>query len=154
MAGNIVIDAHAFKDFSRGLRIISPTIRKKMMTRIAVVGAAGARKMRADLPHPGSGAEKGVRFSQAGRGAMIIIGGNSRPQSYAYAFVVGQKGRGNAYKHPVFGNWSASQATIMPSKPDVFLKNWAEVHDEVAVEIAVAMEEALHEVATASETGA
>ena len=108
------------------------------------LGRAAATKMRKEMPHQDSGGGKGVRYSDSveSKGAAIVIGGEKSPQSYAYAFGVGQKGRVGSYKHPVFGKWSGSPKTNMPIS-DYVWRNWEELEPQLMAAQDAAVQETL-----------
>ena len=141
-------DGRDFAAFSKELRAQSPLLAKRMRSRIGKVGRAAATKMRAEVPHPQSGAGKGVRFSDSfsSKGAAIIIGGRNAPQSYAYAFGVGQRGLPGKYKHPVYGKWSGSPKTIMPIS-DYVVRGWEEVNTTLLLQIEEAVDETIQALA-------
>ena len=141
---SFAFDARDFAAFGKALRVQSPLLAKRMRSRIGKVGRAAATKMRAEVPHPQSGAGKGVRFSDSfsSKGAAIIIGGQHAPQSYAYAFGVGQRGMVGKYKHPVWGKWSGSPNTIMNSS-DFVLKGWEELSGGLQIEVEAAVQETI-----------
>ncbi len=120
-------NASGFADFAKDLRSTSPELRKRMRSAIGKAGRAAATKMRAEMPHQHSGGGAGVRFSDSfsSKGAAIVIGGQSAPRSYAFAFGVGNRGPGK-YKHPVYGHWSSSPKTVMPIS-DYVVRGWAEL---------------------------
>ena len=146
MSNAIVYDASDFKKFATALRREQPQLAKRMRSRLGKLGRAAAAKMRQNVPHQDSGAGKGVKFSEAlsSGGAAIVIGGSHRPAQYAYAFGVGQAGRLGSYKHPVFGNWSQSPATIEPIS-DFVVSGWREVGTGLMIAADAAVQETIEE---------
>ena len=144
----ISFDGRDYKSFAMALRKQAPELEKRMRKRISTAGRIAAKKMKAQVPHPDSGAQKGVRWSDSlsSKGGAIVIGGNKTPQSYAYAFGVGQPGRIGHYKHPVFGKWSGSEKTVMPIS-DYVEKGWAEVGTWLMLSAEEAVDETLQELA-------
>lgn len=148
----MTFDGHDFYRFSQALRRESPELRRRMNQRLRLATAPIIEKMRREMPHQNSGGQKGIRFStaRAGEGASILIGGRKPPQSYAFAFGIGQKGRLGVYKHPVYGKWSSSPNTIEQTS-DYIVRNWVEGMDDLRVAAWKAIDETLDELAFGTE---
>ncbi len=123
----LVIDTKDFVAFSARLRATSPELGRRLQRNLRLAARQIVAKMRSECPHPSSGARRGIRYSTSfsAKGAAIEVGGSSAPQTYAYAFGVGQKRTPGKYKHPVWGKWSSSPNTVMDSSLFV-VKAWEE----------------------------
>lgn len=138
---SIIFDARDFGSFEKNLRLQAPELQKRLRRNVRAATVIISKKMQADAPHQDSGVRKGIRYSDAlsSHGAAIVIGGHGAPRSYAYAFGVGNRGAGK-FKHPVFGKWSSSPATIMPTT-DFIVRNWEEGKDGARDSVRLAIQE-------------
>jgi hypothetical protein len=153
----VKFDAHEFNSFSKAMRLAAPDLKKHVRSRIGKAGRALATKMRAEMPHKehaGGIGIRAIRFSDAisTKGGAIIVGGHTRPLSYAYAFGVGQKGRIGFYKHPTYGRWPKASGpnkglkNIMPIS-DYVWRNWEEGKVGLRLEAEAALQETIEQIA-------
>jgi hypothetical protein len=142
-------NAREFRDFARALRTLSPELQRRLRHDLRETSHVITSELKLRLPHQthAAAAQSGVRYSDAlmTRGAAIIIGGTSPPQSWAFAFLYGNRGKGY-YKHKVYGRWSSSPNTIMATG-SALDETFAKLGPEVVMRVEASIEGILTEVA-------
>jgi hypothetical protein len=129
------VDMRDFDAFARALRTAAPSTRRQLITRLRGVGALVAEEARAQIEPYSTSIPPSIKVRVSRLTVSVVAGGPDVPLAGLFELGnVGDKGRRDVFRHPVFGNreiWVSQPRH--PFLAPALRQRWSEV-ERAAVE--------------------